>query len=166
MTAATVKRCACGAVFTRVEFDALDRAGRSEAPHTMDGVEWLDYRLCSGCRSTITLEVPKPGATLWWLSFCDPARPSGSSFVGCAIVHGDGLVDAVRTAWRTGCNPGGDVMGVPFPSEVAERVEARWRGRILSSEEALRLDSLLAGATSAQMLTSELTSKRNEEVRP
>jgi hypothetical protein len=55
---------------------------------------------------------------LFWLSFCDPERPEGEQFTGVALVEGDGathdeaLRDAIRHAWATGCNPGGEIQSI------------------------------------------------------
>ena len=52
---------------------------------------------------------------LWWLSFCDPAKPSGEQFLGVALVEADDLPSATRRAWREGCNPGGEIAGFDLP---------------------------------------------------
>lgn len=56
---------------------------------------------------------------LWWLSFADPTRPTGSQFLGAALVEGQSLLDAAQTAWILGCNPGGEVGGVELPDDLA-----------------------------------------------
>jgi hypothetical protein len=71
----------------------------------------------------------------YWLSFTDPQRPKGQQFLGVAIVdvdnedaadakvdidqkfpsHVDGaewIAAASRKAWRTGCNPGGEMASM------------------------------------------------------
>lgn len=72
---------------------------------------------------------------LWWLSFCDPGLPAGSRFLGACIVSdgGLGLLGAMRTAHRIGCNPGGEVVGAPAPE--GKRIPARWRNRLLTRAE-------------------------------
>jgi hypothetical protein len=52
---------------------------------------------------------------LWWLSFCDPAKPKGEQFLGVALVEADDLPSATRRAWREGCNPGGEIAGFDLP---------------------------------------------------
>ncbi len=54
---------------------------------------------------------------LYWMSFCDGSRPAGQQFCGVAIVEADDLRDAVRVAWETGCNPGGQIASVEIPPE-------------------------------------------------
>lgn len=51
----------------------------------------------------------------YWLSFCDPAKPAGSQFLGVAIVEATSVRDAIKTAWAHGCNPGGEVQTVALP---------------------------------------------------
>ena len=69
----------------------------------------------------------------WWLSFCDQQRPKGSQFLGVAIVHADGLMDAMQEARRRGCNPGGEVMAFPATNLVPK---TQWRNRLLTHKEA------------------------------
>jgi hypothetical protein len=52
------------------------------------------------------LEVDMP---LFWLSFCDPAKPEGSQFLGASIVETCHYTLATREAWAQNCNPGGEV---------------------------------------------------------
>jgi hypothetical protein len=54
----------------------------------------------------------------WWLSFADPARPRGAQFLGVAVVFAIDLGDAMSTAWRSNCNPGGQVGGRPVPESL------------------------------------------------
>lgn len=53
--------------------------------------------------------------SLFWMSFCDPDRPKGRQFIGVALVEAPTLPDAITTAWRTGCNPGGEVQSTEIP---------------------------------------------------
>jgi hypothetical protein len=71
--------------------------------------------------------------SLFWLSFCDPDKPSGQRFLGVAIVEGDDLRDAVQNAWELKINPGGEVMS----AEVTEEYYGQFRNRLLTKEEAL-----------------------------
>lgn len=67
----------------------------------------------------------------WWLSFVDTTRsapwdeqvPGGGGFTGVCIVPGPNIVVAARIAFTFGCNPGGEVAGVPLP------IPSGWRPR-------------------------------------
>lgn len=72
---------------------------------------------------------------LFWLSFCDPSRPAGRKFLGCAIVGGAENGDAVRRAWDLGCNPGGEVVSAEIAPEIAPMVGDDWRNRLLTRAE-------------------------------
>lgn len=52
--------------------------------------------------------------TWWWLSFADGDRPAGDQFLGVCVVRGRDMREAVSRAWKLGCNPGGQVLGIPF----------------------------------------------------
>lgn len=62
---------------------------------------------------------------LWWISFCDAKRPKGDQFLGVSLVETDDRTDrdttrvavaaAIRQAWRTGCNPGGQAQATCLP---------------------------------------------------
>lgn len=91
---------------------------------------------------------------LWWLSFVDPNSDKedkglGVCLVGPARTH----MDAIQLAWKKGCNPGGEVMSIPFPEHVAVRVPAGFCDRLLTRAEAEGLDELLA--TNALPIASE-----------
>jgi hypothetical protein len=55
---------------------------------------------------------------LFWMSFCDTAKPKGRQFSGVALVEADDLPGAVKRAWTTGCNPGGEVRTVEIPLDA------------------------------------------------
>lgn len=82
---------------------------------------------------------------LWWLSFVDPSLsdppkqqvPGGGGFLGVCIVPAYGFMDAVDTAWRLGCNPGGEVKGVPTDPDT----DLKWIGRLLSLAEIEQLEA-------------------------
>lgn len=89
------------------------------------------------------IEPSDAAPLLWWLSFCDAARPKGQQFLGACIIEGGNTRDraadlrlALRNAWRHECNPGGDVKAHPIPPEAARLIEKRWIGRLLSRAEA------------------------------
>ncbi len=72
----------------------------------------------------------------WWLSFA-----TGEGSRGVAIVEGDDVADATDNATKRGINPGGEVVGYPFPDAldaVAER--ERWGTNHLIKPEALIAD--------------------------
>jgi hypothetical protein len=80
---------------------------------------------------------------LYWLSFCDSGLPEGQQFLGVSIVEADSDGDAVRIAWDRNCNPGGEVMLLEFPDELALVVPEESKHRLLSREEAEALDEML-----------------------
>ncbi len=69
----------------------------------------------------------------FYLSFAAPDR-----FLGGLIVCAASLEDAVVIATAAGLNPGGEVLGVPAPLELA--LYERWGGRLLTAEEVHRFD--------------------------
>ena len=81
--------------------------------------------------------------TLWWLSFCDEEKPEGSRLLGVSLVEGEDFLPAVLNAHRLGCNPGGQVLGLPFPEAKAALVGASWKNRLLSRAEAEAVDKIL-----------------------
>ena len=70
-----------------------------------------------------------------WLSFCDDDKPKGQQFLGVAIVRGRDFLIAVERAHMLGINPGGQVMGMPIPDEVAPDIV----DRMLSRREVIAL---------------------------
>lgn len=84
--------------------------------------------------------------TLWWLSFCDSAKPAGEQFLGACIVPIDAtlgpndLVTAVRAAHALGCNPGGECVGLEIQEAMQPHVRPEWVGRLLTREECGELD--------------------------
>lgn len=87
---------------------------------------------------------------LWWLSFVDPKRPQGQRFLGCALVETEtdpddpkvAMSDAIRRAWRTGCNPGGEVQASQFDldrmSNAARLLLARAPHHVLMDRDTMR----------------------------
>lgn len=66
-----------------------------------------------------------------YMSFVDPKKPAGQRFLGACLVHAESFEEAIKEAWRRGCNPGGEVMGLEpefLPSE-------KWYNRLLSKEQ-------------------------------
>lgn len=68
---------------------------------------------------------------IWhYLSFADTVGGK-ARFLGAALVEADDTVAAVKEAYRLGCNPGGEVFGMPF-----ERVPPlAYRNRLLTRDE-------------------------------
>lgn len=90
----------------------------------------------------------KPDAALWWwLSFADGDKPRGSQFLGCAVVDGRTMADAMARAWRIGCNPGGEVLATPFPADAALGLESDDKYRLLTADESRALDDRIMAAT-------------------
>lgn len=80
---------------------------------------------------------------LWWLSFCDNARPSGHKFLGACIVQGGDMIEAVKNAHANGCNPGGEVRGHQIPELLVGRLPAHRIGVLLDKSTAENFDSEL-----------------------
>jgi hypothetical protein len=88
-------------------------------------------------RLDVALADPSP-RIWWWLSFADPSRPTGSHFLGLAIVSAPNIIFAADEARLWGCNPGGQVAAwelhsIPRP----EFVYRLWTG-----DEARRIADL------------------------
>lgn len=82
--------------------------------------------------------VPDEHNGLWWLSFADD-----DGFRGAALVFADSLVNAIREAHVLRINPGGEVMGIPVPGDIAPG--GKWIGRLLSADECRELDEIMCG---------------------
>lgn len=50
---------------------------------------------------------------LWWLSFADPHGKN----LGVCVVDAEDIEQAAQVAWQYGCNPGGEVFGLPVPPD-------------------------------------------------
>ena len=70
----------------------------------------------------------------WWLSFADPNLPTGTQFLGVAIVQGQDIASAMVAATFLGINPGGEISGIAIPTEHVPGPE--FRERLLSRVEA------------------------------
>jgi len=73
--------------------------------------------------------------SIWWLSFCDDLKPTGSKFSGVAIVKAKGLAHAVAKTHELGINPGGEVMGAPL---VDDSIPQECFNRLLSKNDLVR----------------------------
>lgn len=60
--------------------------------------------------------------TLWWLSFADASRPVGQQLLGISIVDAPDMATALKVAWATGCNPGGEVNGMKVDVAMLARL--------------------------------------------
>lgn len=65
----------------------------------------------------------------WYLSFADEV------FRGACVVQADDLIPAVQLSHRLGCNPGGQVMGVPIPEGFLPGPE--YRNRLLAKADVM-----------------------------
>lgn len=75
----------------------------------------------------------------WWMSFADPDRPQGDTFLGVAICRGDNLGEAIARAWEKGCNPGGEVAALEVPFLTDPSFTGVQPDRLLSQKELERL---------------------------
>jgi len=53
-------------------------------------------------------------------------------------VEGESMIEAVKSAHRLGCNPGGEVQGCPVQEDLV--IADRWLSRLLSREECTQVD--------------------------
>lgn len=53
--------------------------------------------------------------TLFYLSFVDTNKPR--QWLGGCVVYGDDQFDAIQSAWKHNCNPGGEVLVVKVPDD-------------------------------------------------
>lgn len=77
----------------------------------------------------------------WWLSFCDPDRPSGQRFLGVVVIEASTFMEAIELSHSTQCNPGGEVQGLPLPEGLA--IPPGFAGRLLPRQECEELDFLM-----------------------
>lgn len=59
-----------------------------------------------------------PRDVWWYLSFADPDAPSGGQWLGACIVQAPTFPNAVMMSKTLECNPGGEVVGLPFPPDM------------------------------------------------
>lgn len=78
----------------------------------------------------------------WWLSFCDPERPTGRQFLGAAMVQAPNSLMAVSEAHRLKINPGGEVALLDL-SGVEMDYAKPWWNRLLSQAEIEEMDAAL-----------------------
>lgn len=78
----------------------------------------------------------------WYLSF------AGGDWRGACIVRARDIGEAVREAWRRGCNPGGEVRGLPLRDD--DIVPEEFTNILLCDADVAALDLLNGGAGIAQ----------------
>src|SRR5271170_3098546 len=67
----------------------------------------------------------------FWLSFAGDDQPAR-----VAIIRAENMLAAVNRAWRVGCNPGGEVCGVPFNmAEAPDEVKSLPLHTLLTTEQ-------------------------------
>lgn len=76
------------------------------------------------------MEIRMP---LFYLSFCDGARPKGKQWLGGLYVSAVNTVDAVCKSWDLKQNPGGQVLSIELPDDAP--VKLNYRDRLLTEEE-------------------------------
>jgi hypothetical protein len=74
----------------------------------------------------------------WWLSFADD-----DGFLGACIVEAPDVVQAAIQAFRHGCNPGGEVVGVKIPPDAVLGPNDTYR--LIPEAEALAWDRTHGG---------------------
>jgi hypothetical protein len=90
-------------------------------------------------RELVEAEADQPER--WcWLSFCDPAKPRGSQFLGACLVRARGTATAVRRAWELKINPGGEVRVQIAPEHFV--VHDGWADRLLTREQCAEFDRI------------------------
>jgi hypothetical protein len=100
----------------------------------------------------------------FWMSFCDPQRPTGEQFLGACVMdvsadeasgvllemamrfpfHTPGAeweAAATRKAHRLGCNPGGEIAFADLPVDHPKLAEYP-RGALLSKADIERIDGM------------------------
>lgn len=70
---------------------------------------------------------------LMYLSFADD-----DDWLGGCYVPGTDVVEGVRMAWACGCNPGGQVLGLPVPDDV--EIPAEKIAVLITDPHVLELD--------------------------
>ncbi len=100
--------------------------------------------------STSTTSAPE----YWWLSFADGKLPEGEQFLGALVVPAPSFLLAITVANLAAVNPGGEVLGAPFPPEVAAIVQPDHVLRLMTREECEAFDLWVAERLSPPELRS------------
>jgi len=139
----TYKCAACGGVFEKAWTDEEALAETADVFGSDALAEPLEA-VCDDCFEAMKTDHAVPSLTIpcwWWLSFCDAERPAGLQFLGVSIVGpADNIGVAAILAHGAGCNPGGEVQGIPIPDGIVERTPDSYRKRLLNREEILALE--------------------------
>jgi hypothetical protein len=85
-------------------------------------------------------EMEQP-EVFWWLSFCDPDKPTGSQFIGVIVVKAHGLTDALTKCNAMMINPGGEVKGfeIPDTEETRKRLVPEVLNKLITREDMVKL---------------------------
>jgi len=78
---------------------------------------------------------------VYWLSFVDRDRPDNQQLLGVLITPEDDILPAVKWAHKHDVNPGGEVLGSPWPDDIS--VPADCVGRLFSSWDEYNIHRLL-----------------------
>jgi hypothetical protein len=109
------------------------------------GVRVTDITQSPRFQADMVLEAdPLAPERLWYMSFCDGDRPKGEQFLGSLYIRGKSFCGAVSKSHLLGLNPGGEILFVEVPLDVASRVPEEWIGRLLSREELAQQDAAMA----------------------
>jgi len=78
---------------------------------------------------------------LWWLSYCDPKKPTGSQFQGVLILEAKTFLGAVAKAHLLGLDPGGEVQGFAIDPHLCSKVPRHRIGVLLDRKTAEGMDA-------------------------
>lgn len=78
--------------------------------------------------------------TMWYLSFCDSAKPAGQQFLGALMLDVPPGKHPVDHAWDMGLNPGGEVVVLSVPPHRVHRFTPDMLNRLLTREEVEAFD--------------------------
>jgi hypothetical protein len=101
--------------------------------------------------------------SFWYLSFCDEDRPVGTQFVGGAVVEAEDVEDAVRVAWREGCNPGVGMLAIQIPEDSLPMPDG-YLNRLMTEAELEGLDKILGGTGLATVSLEEVIDDDDTDV--
>jgi hypothetical protein len=115
-------------------------------------------------------EKKRAGRKVFWLSFCDAARPKGQQFLGACLVDvtaaeadaaavdvlrrfpfaepdAEWIAAAVKKAHRLGCNPGGEVATKEMPPDHPNLARYQF-GVLMDRPTVTRIDREIAAGRS------------------
>lgn len=82
---------------------------------------------------TMKLEESGDVPRWFWLSFADPNLPTGTQFLGAAIVKAQGVATATEQSNLRGINPGGEIQFTELPLNAVPN--PKYINRLLSKAE-------------------------------